>query len=232
MLKKDLSLRNPLSLLGNQTDDIIPAGKCGAILARAGVGKTAMIVQIALHSLLRGKNVLHISLNEPVDKVTLWYREVFNLLADEYNVTRMDQLWESLFPHRFIMTFKVGGFSVPKLQERLSDIVEQQIFVPTMMIIDGLPFDDSAVSQLRELTGLAQKHNIHIWLTVTTHRHEAPGPDGLPVQMTGVSDFFEFIVQLRPEGDQIHIDALKGGPSKDAHTLLLDPSTMLVKDIG
>ena len=51
------------------TEDILPQGGFGAVLARAGVGKTALLVQLALNTMLRDKNVLHISLNDPVNKV-------------------------------------------------------------------------------------------------------------------------------------------------------------------
>jgi hypothetical protein len=125
MLKKDLILRNPLRVMGHENDDILSAGEFGAVLARAGVGKTAFLVQLSLNALLRGKNVLHISLADPVNKVSLWYKEVFNLIADQYKVDQINQLWESVLPHRFIMTFRVEGFSVPKLQERLADLTNK-----------------------------------------------------------------------------------------------------------
>ena len=146
MLKKDLIMRNPLRVMGYENDDILNAGEFGAVLARAGVGKTAFLVQLSLNALLRGKNVLHISLIDPVNKVSLWYQEVFSLIANQYKVDQIDQLWDSLLPHRFIMTFRVEGFSVPKLEERLSDLMEQNIFMPQMMIVDGFPFDESVHS--------------------------------------------------------------------------------------
>ncbi|MGD9360568.1 MAG: cytoplasmic protein, partial [Desulfobacterales bacterium] len=104
MLKKDLILRNPLRVMGYENDDILNAGEFGAVLARAGVGKTAFLVQLSLNALLREKNVLHIGLDDPVNKVSLWYQEVFNLIAEQYKVDQISQLWESLLPHRFIMT--------------------------------------------------------------------------------------------------------------------------------
>jgi hypothetical protein len=91
-------------------------------LARAGVGKTALIVQVALNTMLQQKNVLHVSLNDPVDKVNLWYQEVLNSLAHQYHVRQIKELWESIQMNRFIMTFKVEGFSVPKLEERVKDL--------------------------------------------------------------------------------------------------------------
>ncbi|CAB5103784.1 hypothetical protein D3OALGB2SA_1993 [Olavius algarvensis associated proteobacterium Delta 3] len=141
MLKNDLILRNPIRLLAPNGKDMLPDGGFGAITARAGVGKTAFLVQIALNSQLEGKNVLHISLEDPVKKVDLWYKEVFRLLAEQYHVQQINQLWETILPHRFIMTFRAESFSVPVFDERLSGLIDQGIFSPQMVIIDGLSFE-------------------------------------------------------------------------------------------
>jgi hypothetical protein len=231
MLKKDLILRNPLRVMGFENDDILSTGALGAVLARSGVGKTAFLVQLSLNALLRGKNVLHISLEDPVNKVSLWYKEVFNLIADQYKVEQIDQLWESLLPHRFIMTFRVEGFSVPKLQERLADLMEQNIFSPQMIIVDGFPFGESMHGPLKEFKSLVEENNMHAWFTVRTHRHEQPGPDGMPMQLALVPDLFEIAIQLLPVGKEIHVKAVKGGESFSKQLdLRLDPSTMLIKN--
>jgi hypothetical protein len=229
MLKNDLILRNPLRLMGHENEAIVPEGGFGAVLARAGVGKTALIVQVALDTMLQHRNVLHVSLDDPVEKVSLWYQEVLNSLAHQYHVRQLKELWESIQMNRFIMTFKVEGFSVPKLEERVKDLTEQQIFNPHMVIIDGLPFDDRLRGPLEGLKAFSENHRLHLWFTVTTHRHEEPAADGLPVQLSAVSDLFDAAIQLQPEGDQIHIRSLKGGPA-DVRDQLLDPATMLIKD--
>jgi hypothetical protein len=231
MLTTDLIQRNPLRLMGRDAEEILSAGEFGAILARAGVGKTALLVQIALNTLLSGKNVLHVSLNDPVDKVTLWYQEVFSNLSRTYDKHHIEQLWESLLPHRLIMTFKVEGFSVPKLEERVTDLSKQGIFTPDMVIIDGLPFDDSTPESLAELQSFSAEQGIQTWFTVRTHRHEAPGPEGLPANLVPVQDLFSVILQLEPTGKEIHVRALKG-ESGTGHKLPvnLDPSTMLLQD--
>jgi AAA domain-containing protein len=230
MLKNDLILRNPLRLLGHENEAIVPQGGFGAVLARAGVGKTALIVQVALNTMLQQKNVLHVSLNDPVDKVNLWYQEVLNSLAHQYHVRQIKELWESIQMNRFIMTFNVEGFSVPKLEERVKDLTEQQIFNPHMVIIDGLPFDESLRTPLETLKAFSENHRLHLWFTVTTHRHESPDKDGMPVQLASVADLFDAAIQLQPEGKKIHIRCLKGGP-EDGKTRdqVLDPSTMLIQ---
>lgn len=229
MLKNDLILRNPLRLMGHENEAIVPEGGFGAVLARAGVGKTALIVQVALDTMLQHRNVLHVSLDDPVEKVNLWYQEVLNSLAHQYHVRQIKDLWESIQMNRFIMTFKVEGFSVPKLEERVKDLTEQQIFNPHMVIIDGLPFDDRLRGPLEGLKAFSENHRLHLWFTVTTHRHEEPAADGLPVQLSAVADLFDAAIQLQPEGNKIHIRSLKGGPV-EARDQLLDPATMLMMD--
>jgi len=143
MLAKDLVFRNPLRLIGEETEDIISNGGFGALLARAGVGKTALLVQIALDNLLRNINVLHISLNDPVKKISLWYEQILRNIVKQYNIKQMDQLSETMLSHRFIMAIDVEDFSIIKLEQRLKDLMEQDVFNPKVILVDGLPFSES-----------------------------------------------------------------------------------------
>lgn len=232
MLKNDLILRNPLRFMQSDTEEAtLPAGGFGAVLARAGVGKTALLVQVSLNSLLEGRNVLHISLDDPVNKVNLWYSEVFSHISKQYNIKQANELWETLLPHRFIMTFRVEGFSVPKLDERLTDLIEQNIFTPHMIIIDGLPFDDTVRTPLTELKELARRRGCHAWFTVRTHRDDTPSERGLPPQLKDTEDLFDVVLYLNPEGKLIHVNILKYLDKNSSHSgLILDPSTMLVTE--
>jgi len=231
MIKQDLILCNPLRKISSETDDVIPEGGFGAVLAPAGVGKTALLVQLALNAMLRSKKVLHISLQDPVGKVSLWYQELFHHLAKQAQLQQVNQLWESILHNRFILTFKVEGFSVPRLEERLTDLITQDIFHPQMMIMDGLRFDESGRQPLSDLKALAAKHGMRTWFTVHTHRHEQPDPDGWPLQLLHVADLFDMVLALQPKGSEIHIKPLQGSATvPDDLPLLLDPSTMLIKE--
>ncbi|MBN2539690.1 MAG: cytoplasmic protein [Deltaproteobacteria bacterium] len=227
MVKNDFAIKHPLGLEGDATD-IIAKGTFGAVLSRAGVGKTALLVQLALNAMLRDKNVLHISLNDPVDKITLWYKELFNLLAQRYAFEQAGQLWETLLPHRFIMTFRVAGFSVPRLKERLADLTGQDIFHPDMVIIDGLKFDESIREYLVDLKKLAEEQSFSTWFSVHTHRHEETPLNSIPVPLLDVEDLFDVALRLQPVGTDIHIQPLKG-PISGLSPLALDASSMLIK---
>ena len=227
MIKDDFTIKDPFGLEGDTTD-IISKGEFGAVLSRAGVGKTAFLVQLALNAMLRDKNVLHISLNDPVDKVTLWYKELFNHLVQRYAFEQAGQLWGTLLPHRFIMTFRVAGFSVPRLRERLADLTGQDIFHPDMVIIDGFKFDESIRDYLADLKNLAEEQSFSTWFSVHTHRHEETPANSVPLPLLDVEDLFEVALRLQPVEKDIRIQPLKG-PISNLASLTLDASSMLIK---
>ncbi|WP_373499519.1 cytoplasmic protein [Desulfococcus sp.] len=231
MEKKEIIRRNPLKMMGYPSEDVLPEGGFGALMARAGVGKTAFLVQIAIDKLLRDKNVLHISIDEPVEKVCLWYEQVFRSIADSNRIKHLDPFWEVILPRRFIMTFKVDGFSVPKLEERITDLSEQGIFFPQMILIDGLPFEERGRKTFVDLKAVARNLGVPIWFTVKTHRHEAPGHGGMPIPLSNIEDLFDVAIELQPEGKDIFVRAIKGGPPEsEVKELALDPSTMMIKN--
>ena len=232
MLKKDLIFRNPLRLMGDHTEEILPVGGFGAVLARAGVGKTALLVQIALERLISNNDVLHLSLNDPIDKTCLWYKEVFQNTAKQANVSQTSEIWDNIRRHRFVMAFEEGEFNVAKFESRLLELTEQEVLNPKVILVDGLSFDDESVgAQLKELKELATKNELRVWFAIRTHRHEDPGPSGIPSQLSVNKDLFEAAIQLLPEGKEINVKILKGGtPSDNRPALLLDPATMLIKN--
>ena len=231
MIGHNVIIANPFARLGNNTDDVIEKGGFGAVLARAGVGKTALLVQLALNHLLRNRKVLHISLNDPVNKISLWYKEIFNNLSEQNTAPNSQQILESILPYRFIMTFKVEGFSVPKLEERLTDLTEQNIFSPDLVIIDGLPFDDQVHTTLTELKTLAANKNMSFWFTVTIHRHEMGDDALLPSNIKNVADHFDIIIQLRPQGKMIHVySTKKENGSLNESPLVFDPAAMILRE--
>jgi hypothetical protein len=231
MLKKEIIYRNPLINLGYDDEDILPNGGFGAVLAHAGLGKTALLVQMALNTMMREQSVLHVSLHEAVSKVDVWYHELFQNIAGIHNANEIQEYWDKIQPYRFIMTFRVEGFSVPKLEERLTDLMQQNIFKPHTVIIDGLKFDESGRGLLLNLKELAGKYSMRIWFTVHTHRHEPPKENGLPLSFLHVADLFDVLVQLAAKRDEVYIKALKGqAATAKQDSLLLDPATMLIKD--
>ncbi len=228
MIKKELIDRNPLRLLDSGSGKILDNGQMGVVVANAGIGKTSFLVQLALDSLLIGKNVLHISLDQSVKKVVLWYDEVYHNIKEIYNLGQSNELCETTLPHRFIMTFTSDRFTAQRLEDRLADLTEQGIFFPQVMLVDGLHFDDTIRETLSEIRLMARDHGFPVWFSAQNHREDAVDQDGVPSSISHVSDLFDIIIQLQPEGKDVNIVNLKGAMKTEGH-LKLDPATFLVK---
>jgi hypothetical protein len=224
-----INSRNPFRALGYETDDIIPEGGMGAIVAPAGVGKTALLVQLALNAMLRQEKVLHISLNDPVKKVTLWYREMFANIGGHLGVSDIQGTWEAILSNRFIMTFTIDGFNVPKLKERLTDLKVQDIFSPQFIIIDGLKFDVSSPDTVHDLKSMAEKYRMRLWFTVHAGSRDAAGSSELPPIFLQMIKTFDVVFKLQEKGDAVLIQPIDG-ITNTAEQLYLDPGTLLIKD--
>jgi len=206
----------------------------GLIIARAGIGKTALLVQIALDSILRGNRVIHVTVGESIEKTKAWYDDILQFILQDHSVNRPHDLIEMVAQHRMIMTFKEESFSRPRLEERLNDLILQDIFKPNCLVIDGFDFENSDRSTVEDLKEFLESMNLQAWFSATSHRtDERVSPTGIPAPCHEVDDLFDTVVQLKPEQDsmiELEIIRSNGSPSDAGTSLKLDPSTMMVKE--
>ena len=81
MYRNDFNARSPMRVFEGSMHGGLGRGNLGVVASRAGVGKTAMLVQIGLDNLLRDRKVLHISHEHAVDHVRSYYDEIFHEIA-------------------------------------------------------------------------------------------------------------------------------------------------------
>ena len=72
MANNDLVVNNPLKALGLEEKAKGGIRSMGLVMSRAGLGKTAILVQFALDCMLLGNKVLHVSIGESIDKTRSW----------------------------------------------------------------------------------------------------------------------------------------------------------------
>lgn len=208
-------------------------GNFGAVLGRAGVGKTPFVVQLGLGFMMKGSNVLHISLNDSVDKVSLWYREICHKLAMMNDSKTENENWESLLPHRFIMTFKTDQFSLDLIEDKILDLIEKNIFHPGMIIIDGLSFQNPVENFLNGFKTFLTNNSMHAWFTMRAHRHLDTDNDTSPEYLLQVEDMFDTLLKIQPEGKTLNIKYLKGSVDRNLfENFIIEPGTMLVKPVS
>ena len=89
------------------TADVGP-GNIGVVVARHGIGKTAFLVGIALDDAIRGRKVLHVSLDKTVDHVREFYDEIFMDLAHSAGLEDLATARLEMERHRMIHTYAGG----------------------------------------------------------------------------------------------------------------------------
>ena len=206
----------------------------GLVMARAGLGKTALLVQIALDSILRGNRVIHVSIGESIEKTRAWYDDILQFILQEHSITRPHDLIDMVARHRMIMTFKEETFSRPRLEERLNDLILQDIFKPNCLVVDGFDFKNSDRSTVEDVKEFLESMNLQAWFSATCHRaDERVSPTGVPAPCHEVDDLFDTVILLKPEQDatiELQIIRNNGTASDSGAALNLDPSTMMVKE--
>src|SRR3954447_9807303 len=102
MYRNDLNARSPMRVFERSIHGGLGRGNVGVVAAPAGVGKTALLVQIALDDLLRGRKVLHISHEHAVDHVRAYYDEIFHDLSVVSNLADPEAVKLGVERHRLI----------------------------------------------------------------------------------------------------------------------------------
>jgi hypothetical protein len=228
MLRKDLNLRSPIEKI--MGIDNIAQSRFGAVLSRAGVGKTRFLVQIALTQLLDDKKIIHVSLDDSMGKINLRYNEGFTNLVDSIGYVdpqKAVRLWDDISLNKVGISYNDLTFDTDKLRDYLKSFKKAELPMPALMVIDGLNFDDDLTDILEKLQALNREFAISIWFAMQTHRDEAPSENGYPVQLEARKDMFDKALFLKPVNNKIQAVVLKDGSRTD-QTFLLDPATMML----
>jgi hypothetical protein len=231
MLRKDLILRSPVAkTIG--IENVID-GSFGAVLSRAGVGKTSFLVQIALTQLLDNQKILHISLDDPIEKINIRYHEGFINLVDSIGYVdpqKAVRLWDDINTSKVGICYNESTFDTDKIKDYLKSFKKADLPLPTIMIIDGLDFDTDVSAVLDELEAINKEFSIFVWLSMKTHREENLCSDGFPVQLENYKDRFDKAINLNPVEDKIEAVILKDGARTNRKYRLAPATMMTVQD--
>ncbi|MDF1615707.1 hypothetical protein [Desulfurivibrio dismutans] len=233
MLKQELIAKNPIRHLKAGSEGQARA-QMGLVMARAGLGKTAMLVQIALDSLLNGKQVIHVSIGQSLEKTRIWYDDIFKDIVEGCKLASPYEIYDEIMRNRMIMTFKESSFSRARLEERLNDLVYQNLIRPGCMVVDGYDFTVVDHQTLQDLGEMARAMDLEVWFSAVSHQEdeEAKG-GGVPAPCHEVADLFDTVVLLQPAAGSecIDLNILKDTTGKAGDRVLqLDPITFMVKE--
>lgn len=240
MYRKEVNERSPMRVFEKSMHGGLGRGHVGLVAARPGVGKTPVLVQIALDDLLRDRHVLHISHEHAVDHVRAYYDEIFHDLTAVSRLADPDLVRLDMERHRLIfslmsqavsgpMSLRGGHSSVAKILESVDFARDVAHFEPDVVIIDGFDFVHATDDAIKELALLARQRDVELWFSGCTDRlPDRPGE--LPSPLPAFAQHLDVIVYLEPGRDVVRLCLLKDHDSRDLADLhlRLDPHTMRV----
>ena len=230
MRRRELNERSPVRLLESSMHGGVGEGNIAAVVARHGVGKAAFLVGVALDDLMRGRNVLHISLDETAERVRSFYDEVFNDLAHERELEDVWKVRLDMERNRRIHCYLDGTFSIDKLKSAVAFDREHTDFSPVTVVLDGFPLADTTADEIEALRSLMKEIGAELWMTAVRHREDENDGD-LPAPLARVAEKIDVILQMAHDTKAVHVSLLKDhdNPNVPDLQVALDPRTMLLK---
>lgn len=237
MYTKEINERSPLRVFEKSIHGGLGKGNMGVVMSRAGVGKTAFLIGVALDDLMRGRKVLHVSCGDTVDHVRAFYNEIFEDLRRSMHMADSRETLETVDRSRMIHTFRGVEFTPEHLERetRICGKADGFEFRPEVVIVDGFDFakaDETALTAMKEY---AQRHDVELWLSALSHRSDpTTSPQGIPNPVGRFEAWLSVIVLLEPQERAVLLRLLKDheNPNVEDLHLRLDPKTLLLHQEG
>jgi hypothetical protein len=210
MLRTEIYERSPMRVFDASVQGGLDAGELGAILGSAGVGKSALLVHIALDRIMHDQRVLHVSMRSSAEHVRSFYDEIFQGVSRMARFKTEDRLAVQVERNRMIHSYLNRDFGVKDLDAALELLSEVMQFRPTCLMLDGFDGDLYALSEF------AQRRALAIWI----------------VPMNGQTHpVFKTVVSLNPARAILSLKAARidGDEEGAPMGLELDPTTLLIK---
>jgi hypothetical protein len=220
MHRKDLNERSPLRLLEQSIHGGLGRGNIGVVTARHGLGKSAVLVGIALDDLMRGRKVLHVA----------FYDEIFMDLARTGNLQDVATERREVEQYRNIHTYIGNSFSIAKLREAITFLNTYMDFYPAALILEGYRFEQATKENMEELRQIACEINGELWMSAVTHRDSNKNERGIPEPVAHLEDSIDVILALEPGDKSVTLRLLKdhNNPDVSPSHVALDPTTLLL----
>ena len=221
MNSEELIQRSPMRAIASRIRGGLEPGQVGGVLARAGVGKSAFLVQVAMTHALRSTPVLHVSLTDGQARVRTFYDELFTEVSR--NLPASDRAASQLVLERNRVIHACLGrtFGPDDLTALMTTLADVMHFRPTMVLVDGTDVSQLSLKGWRKV---ATDTGVRLWLAVRIHRNDGPGVEEL-------AGLFDTAVSLEPTSTGIDLRILRSGgaPLDEGAPLQLDPVTLMVR---
>ena len=231
MILEELIQRSPIRIFEQSIHGGLKAGEIGLIASQAGIGKTSVLVQLALDKLLQEKKVIHVSFTQDVHYVPLWYEDIFNEFIFKKNLENAQEIKNNLVKNRVTMNFNQDGVTKAQIIKSLRAMIIEGGFKADAIIIDGFDFSKTDKESIASVKAFATELGVSVWYSCSV-------PDGgtqfdkenIPSVISGYAGNIDVVIVLQSKPDHVELTISKDRDSVISKNLAmkLDPKTLLI----
>jgi len=241
MVLSELIQRSPVRIFEQSIHGGLKAGEIGIIASESGLGKTSVLVQLALDKLLQGKKVVHVSFTQHTHYVLAWYEDIFNEFISKKNLENAGDVKNEVVKNRVLMNFNQDGMSKDQIIKGLRAMIVEGGFKAESVIIDGFDFSRADRERIDGVKTFARELGLSVWYSCTvpdedSHQgcaHQGRGQydkENIPLLLKDFADLVDVVIVLEPKSDHIDLSVSKDRNAHDtkAMAMRLDPKTLLI----
>lgn len=225
MFKSELLERSPIRCFDKATNGGLKAGEMGLLTAKKGLGKTSVLVQFGVDTLLQDKQVVHVSFDQQSANVITWYQDIFTEIAKKKNISNVSELVNEVVRKRVILNFNQDAVALPQVVKTLKALAEGGV-VASCLVIDGIDLSKVSVDDLKVMADYAKEAGVVVWFSASC--------EGTDLKSTLADDYqplFAAVAHLEPKSDMIEVMILKLHDEVNKTSgLKLDSKTLLIAE--
>ncbi|GHV73217.1 hypothetical protein AGMMS49940_05190 [Spirochaetia bacterium] len=228
----ELIQRSPVRIFEKSINGGLKAGEIGIISSQSGIGKTSVLVQIALDKLLQAKKVIHVSFTQHTDYVLAWYEDIFDEFIKKKNLEHEKDVKNDLIKNRVLMNFNQDGVTADQILRSLRAMIVEGGFKAEALIIDGFDFTKMTHERIAAIKEFARELGLSVWYscTVKGEGEAAYNKKNIPLVIADFVELVDVVIVLVPKQDHIVLTVSKDREtySPEHLALKLDPKTLLI----
>lgn len=141
-------------------------GEIGLITAKKGLGKTSVLVQFGIDSLIKDKALVHVSFDQQSSNVISWYSSILSEITKKKNINNLPELSEEIAKKRTILNFNQETFTLPKVVNTIKALNEGGLKINTI-VVDGLDLAKTDKADLEAFAKFIADEKMTAWFSYT-----------------------------------------------------------------
>ncbi|MHB9292400.1 hypothetical protein Holit_01497 [Hollandina sp. SP2] len=231
MIKDELIQRSPVRVFEQSIHGGLAAGELGLIASQSGIGKTSVLVQIALDKLLQSKKVIHVSFTQHTDYVLAWYENIFAEFIKKENLENTGDIKNELIKNRVLMNFNQEGIATEQILRSLKALIREGGFKAESLMVDGFDFTRGTREHFTAVKEFAHELGLSLWYSCNVKGGDSSiSQHGISPIIKDYGDLLDVVIVLDPKSDHIALSVSKDRDTYNppALALRLDPRTLLI----